>query len=157
MFQVHEQKGSMRLGLNNQEQFSFLLCIQQEEWLVQSQFPFQQAPYVRLTYLIKKSLINNHSSLSSYSGTVKHPYPIVDMIDQVVLAVKYCKQRDLMIQLSMSNIAPSKIAPFFSIFRHWNPQGQGACILKDNFFGTENVINILNGDLFTFQCQKATS
>ena len=105
MFQVHEQKGSMRLGLNNQEQFSFLLCIQQEEWLVQSQFPFQQAPYVRLTYLIKKSLINNHSSLSSYSGTVKHPYPIVDMIDQVVLAVKYCKLRDLMIQLSMSNIA----------------------------------------------------
>jgi len=71
------------------------------------------------------------------------------MIDQVVLAVKYCKQRDLMIQLSMSNIAPSKIAPFFSIFRHWNPQGQGACILKDNFFGTENVINILNGDLFS--------
>lgn len=103
MFQVHEQKGSMRLGLNNQEQFSFLLCIQQEEWLVQSQFPFQQAPYVRLTYLIKKK--PNHSSLSSYSGTVKHPYPIVDMIDQVVLAVKYCKQRDLMIQLSMSNIA----------------------------------------------------
>jgi len=57
MFQVHEQKGSMPLGLNNGEQFSFLLRIQQEEWLVQSQFPFQQAPYVRLTYLIKKSLI----------------------------------------------------------------------------------------------------
>ena len=55
MFQVHEQKGSMRLGLNNGEQFSFLLRIQQEEWLVQSQFPFQQAPYVRLTYLITKA------------------------------------------------------------------------------------------------------
>jgi hypothetical protein len=43
---------------------------------------------VSATTIGEVNLLDNKSALSSYSGTVKHPYPIVDMIDQVVLAVK---------------------------------------------------------------------